>query len=70
MDDIKINETNETKQYENIVPTGRRGKGDLSSYMIKLISEELSVNVSLEDLEQCHRTGVKQKNIKYCTLAW
>lgn len=33
--------------------------------MVKLISEELDVDISPEDLERCHRIGVKQKNAKY-----
>ena len=40
-------------------------KGDLSSYVIKLISEELEVDIPLEGLEQCHMIGMKQKHSKY-----
>lgn len=41
-----------------------RKKRDLSSYLVKLISEELGVGISPEDLERWHRIGVKQKNAK------
>jgi hypothetical protein len=34
-------------------------KGNPSSYIVKLISEELGVDVSPQDLERCHRISVK-----------
>ena len=40
-------------------------KGELSSYVIKLILEELVVDESPENLERCHRICMKQKNSKY-----
>lgn len=40
-------------------------KGDFSSYVVKLISEELGVDISQKDLEWFHRLGVKRKNTKW-----
>lgn len=41
-------------------------EGDsLTDYLINLILEELGVEITSEDLEWCHRIGIKQKRPKY-----
>ena len=43
-------------------------KGDRTSYVVKLISEELHMAISPEDLERCHRIGMKQNDAKYPSM--
>lgn len=50
----------ETKQHEKLSLPEDEEKGDVSSYVVKLISEELHMDTAPKDLERCHGIVMKR----------
>lgn len=65
-DELDVQDNRMRKNNIRILNLPEEEEGDnLTEYLVNLISKDLGVEITSEDLERCHRIGIKQKKAKY-----